>query len=173
MTFILTALGFLKRAPWQLWAAIGVALLLWRVYEAGYDSAQDKCDVRMAAYVASVEAAQVKAGKAQQAVNDTAQARYQELAERSDNEHARNLEAARSDAARYIAANRLRPASDSGASSGTDSAANGDGAASDNGPGAPAIVDAIAIAESDLLICTDNTARLVAAHDWANSLDSE
>jgi len=165
MTFILTALGFLKRAPWQLWAAVGVALLLWRVYEAGYDSAQGKCDVRMAAYVASVEAAQVKAGEAQQAVNDAAQARYQELAERSDNEHARNLEAARSDVARYIATHRLRPASDSSASGEADSAAD------DNGAGISTPVPAgIVVGEADLLACTDLYTYAVSAHDWATGL---
>jgi len=165
MTFILTALGFLRRVPWQLWAAIGVALLLWRVYEAGYDSAQDKCDVRMAAYVASVEAAQVKAGEAQQAVNDAAQARYQELAERSDNEHARNLEAARSDVARYIAAHRLRPAPDSGESSRADSTPASDGAAVPEG-----LPAGVVVGEADLLACTDLYTYAVGAHDWAAGL---
>jgi len=173
MTLLLTALGFLKRVPWQVWIAVGAALALWWAYHSGYQSRDKQADAEMAAMVASIEAAQIEAAAAQQAVNDAEAARYQELAERSDNEHARNLEAARSAAARYIAAHRVRPTPDSSPSGGADSAADDNGSASDNGPGSPAIVDAIAITESDLLICTDNTARLVAAHDWANSLNSE
>jgi len=117
--------------------------------------------------------AQEKAGAAQAAINAAAQSRYQQLAERADNEHERNLEAARLGARNYIAANRLRSAPDHSAPGGTVAATGSDSASSSDGPGIPAIVDAIAITESDLLICTDNTARLVAAHDWANSLDSE
>jgi len=114
--------------------------------------------------------AQEKAGAAQAAVNAAAQSRYQQLAERADNEHERNLEAARLGARNYITANRLRPAPDHSAPGETVAATGSDSASSSDGPGAPAIVDAIAITESDLLICTDNTARLVAVREWALGL---
>jgi len=165
MSIALTALGFLKRVPWQVWIAVGAALALWWAYHSGYQSRDKQADAEMAAMVASVEAAQIEAAAAQQAINDAAEARYQELAERSDNEHARNLEAARSDAARYIAAHRVRPASDSSASGGADSAADSNGA----GISTP-VPAGIIVGEADLLACTDLYTYAVGAHDWAAGL---
>ena len=121
-----------------------------------------------------VAEAQITARAAQQAAMDAEQARYDELAERTD-ANARLAQVEAMDAAnRYIERNRVRPPSGSVASTGS-AAPQGDGSSGIIGPSAdPELVgDFVIVPASDVRICTENTARLIAGHLWAVGLAEE
>lgn len=172
MTYALIAWRFLKDMPWQIWAALICAALLIAAYRAGYNARDERADREMSEMLASVEAGQERARAAQQAALDAEQARYDELAERTDRDARINQAAAMSAADRYIAANRVRPPSGSVASPAS-AAPQGDGSSGVVGPDQPAIVDAVAVSAEDVRICTVNTSRLVSAQEWAMHLADE
>lgn len=172
LTFFATALTFAKRIPWQAWAALAIVAAILIAYRAGYNARDERADREMSEMLASVADAQERARAAQQAAMDREQARYDELAERTDREYQASQVEAMSAADRYIAANRVRPPSGSVASD-TSAAPQGDGASGDSGPGSPALVDAVAVSAEDVRICTVNTSRLIAAHLWAVGLAEE
>ncbi len=168
MTFIATALAFAKRLPWQVYAAIAVLALLALTYRAGWNARDEKADRERAEYIAQYEQAADRARRAQQAVMDREKARYDALAKEAD-ENAQDAQSAAMDAARrYVAANRVRPRGS--VPSGPGAAPDSDSAQGSDGPGGSAIVDAVAVSEDDIRICTTNTVRLQSVREWAEGL---
>lgn len=124
--------------------------------------------------------AQVEAAEKARAYRLAEEGRYRAKAERTDTEHAKDLETALAAARRHAAANRcaplgLRPEATPAVSpsgrAGT--GAEDHGAESGDGPGGTAQLDVtglVAVTENDLRICTVNTARLQAVREWAGKL---
>ena len=163
-----TALAFAKRLPPWVYYIAAAILAAGLIYRAGWNARDEKADRERAEYIAEYEQAAERARRAQQAVMDREQARYDAIAKEAD-ENAQDAQSAAMDAARrYIAANRVRPCG--GVPSGPGAAPESDSAASGDGPGGSAIVDAVAVSEDDIRICTANTVRLQAVRDWALEL---
>ena len=174
MTYALIAWRFLRGLPWWAYAILAAIAIVWLAYRAGYNARDERADREMSEMLASVEAGQERARAAQQAAMDAEQARYDELAERTD-ANARLAQVEAMDAAnRYIERNRVRPPSGSVASTGS-AAPQGDGSSGIIGPSAdPELVgDFVIVPASDVRICTENTARLIAGHLWAMGLAEE
>ncbi len=116
--------------------------------------------------------AQVEAADKARAYRLSEEARYRVKAERTDTEHAKELDGALAAAGRYADRNRcVRTQAATGASSGPGTIATGDSAPRADGPGAAA--ELVGVSEDDLAICTTNTARLIAAREWALGLNAE
>ena len=172
MTYALIAWRFLRGLPWWAYAILAAIAIVWLAYRAGYNARDERADREMSEMLASVEAGQERARAAQIAVNQAAEQRYQELAERTDREYRASQVEAMSAADRYIERNRVRPPS-GGVASPAGAAPQGDGASGVVGPDQPAIVDAVAVSAEDVRICTVNTSRLIAAQLWAMGLADE
>jgi len=145
--------------------ALGLALAFtaWRadVLQGRLERARDQ--------IAAMEVAQEAARAAQQAVNDAAATRYQELAERADDDTLQAQATALDAATRYIRDNRVQPC---GTSLPTETTAS----APDSDPGIPASLPAdsfVAVSPADVRACTAATTYAIEAHRWANSLNSE
>lgn len=165
MTIAFTILGFLKRIPWQAWAGLALIAAFWWTYHSGYQRRDALAKSEIAAMVAEYTQAQADAGRLAQAAKAATELRYRNLAERIDNDQARNQANARDAANRYITANRVRPQAVDGSSSSTASPA------SDNGAGLPAPVSAgIIVGEADVLACTDLYTYAASANAWAGGL---
>ena len=169
MTFLLTALTFAKRLPWWAYVALAIVAAILLAYRAGYNARDERADREMSEMLASVEAGQERARAAQQAAMDAEQARYDELAERTD-ANAEIAQVAAMDAAnRYIERNRVRP-SDRSVASDTSAAPQGDG----SGVPAPVPTDPfVAVTDADVRACTVATTYAVEAFLWANRLADE
>ena len=169
MTYALIAWRFLRGLPWWAYAILAAIVIVWLAYRAGYNARDERADREMSEMLASVEAGQERARAAQQAAMDAEQARYDELAERTD-ANAEIAQVAAMDAAnRYIERNRVRP-SDRSVASDTSAAPQGDGS------GVPAPVPAdpfVAVTDADVRACTIATTYAVEAFLWANRLADE
>lgn len=172
MTFVLSALAFAKRLPPWVYYIIAAIIAAGLIYRAGWNARDEKADRERAEYIAEYEQAADRARRAQQAVNDAAQARYDALAERIDREAKQSQVAALSAADRYIIRNRVQPCV-AGATSAAVGPSPSEPAPSGDGAGATAIVDAVAVSADDIRICTTNTVRLQAAREWALGLAGE
>jgi hypothetical protein len=125
------------------------------------------------------QAAQFKAAQAQAAIIAQQalaheQAAYQLKASEADNAYRKSLANAGASAARYIAAHRIdgmRAASDPRSTGNAIASAQGSAAKSSDGTGATS--DMVAVKASDIDVCTINTERLQAVHDWALGLNGE
>ena len=169
LAFFATALTFAKRIPWQAWVALAIVAAILFAYRAGYNARDERADREMSEMLASVEAGQERARAAQQAALDAEQARYDELAERTDREYQIAQVEAMSAADRYITANRVRPPSGSVASPAS-AAPQGDGAGlPENLPADPFV----AVSDADVRTCTVATTYAVEAFLWANRLADE
>ncbi|MFC4255373.1 hypothetical protein GRI97_08040 [Altererythrobacter xixiisoli] len=153
-------------------AGVFVALLVafavqtWRLGRERQDNAT------LTATIARIENAQKHAADLARLARVEQEARYQTLAQRTD-EHAEQAQAdAMADARDFIARNRVQcPAAGSAAGS-SGARADSDGAPGADRSGAAAQLDAglIAVPESDILICTENTVRLGKAREWAKQI---
>lgn len=172
LTAFAIALSFLKRIPWQAWAGIAAALALWWLYSAGFDNGLAKGRAELAAYQEDVTAAQAEAERLALAAKAEQEARYRELAERTDENAAIAQQAALSAADAFIRNNRVRCPAVGGVPSGTIASAGGDSAGRADRSDSPAELagELVAVPASDVRICTINTARLIAAQEWANGL---
>jgi len=167
MSVLTITLSFLKRLPWQVYAAIAALGLLWWVYDTGYDNARAKGRAELAQTVAAYEAAQAEATRMALAAKQATEARYRNLAERIDREHASIQAAADTATDRYIADNRLRTCPAGGASGGTLAAANDHGA----GISAPVPADpVVAVTDADVRACTAAVTYAISAREWALGL---
>lgn len=90
-------------------------------------------------------------------------------AERADHDLASLRNQVRAANARYAAAHRLRPEVAGAAPGGPAAATDDHGPEGPDGPGAGA--ELVAVSQRDFDILVDNTARLIAAHQWAKSLN--
>lgn len=114
--------------------------------------------------------AQIEAADKARAYRVSEEARYRAKAERTDTEHAKELDGALAAASRYADRNRcVRTESVERASSGPGTVATGDSAQGADGPGADAFM--VAVTRDDLAICTTNTQRLIDAQPWALGLN--
>jgi len=183
MTWLLSAIFGIRKALQALWgfalrypmqatiiALVCLSAWLW----AGKDKANDRADrysatikAERAAYVQAQDEAKARAVAAVKAQ----EARYKEQADNADRNHEQALSDANSALDRYIAANRVRRTGTADrASGGTVASAQGGSAESFDGPGEAAFM--VAVSPDDLRICTVNTERLIAARDWADSLNN-
>jgi hypothetical protein len=168
VTFLLTALSFLKRVPWQAYAAIAAALALWWLYSAGFDRGLAKGRAELAAAVAAYEDAQEQAHRLALAAKAEQEARYRELAGRIDNDHVRNQAAASSATDRFIAANRVQPCPAGGATGGTPASPD------DHSAGLPApLSPGIVLGEADVRACAALYTYAADAHKWAREIGQE
>lgn len=127
--------------------------------------------------------AQIEAADKARAYRLAEEGRYRAKAERTDIEHAKDLETALAAARRHAAANRcaplgLRPEATPAVSSlGRPGTGPEDHRAeSGDRPGGTAQLDVnglVVVPEDDLRICTINTTRLQAVREWARELSSE
>lgn len=161
MTAILSIYRFLGiRGCIAVALALALGVAVWRA-----DSLSDRLD-RAKEQIAAMEVASEAARAAQQAVNDAAAARYQELAERADNDVADAQAVALDAADRYITANRVQPCSGGGTSGTPAPADSGD-------TGVPASLPAdslVAVSAEDVRACTAATTYALEAHNWATGL---
>ena len=167
MTYALIAWRFLRGLPWWAYAILAAIAIVWLAYRAGYNARDERADREMSEMLASVEAGQERARAAQIAVNQAAEQRYQELAERTDREYRASQVEAMSAADRYIERNRVRPPSGSVASPAS-AAPQGDGAGvPENLPAHPFV----AVSDADVRACTVAATYAVEAHNWAAALE--
>ena len=142
--------------------AMALAFAMWRA-----DVISGKLE-RARSQIAAMKVASEAARAAQQAVNDAAAARYQELAERADNDIADAQAVAMDAAGRYIAANRVQPCSGGGTSGTPAPSASGD-------TSVPASLPAdsfVAVSPEDVRACTAATTYALEAHRWATELNA-
>ena len=157
--------AFLGRLPWQVWAALGALAALWWAYHSGYEKRDTEAKAEMAETIAAYTQAQAEAERLALAAKAETEARYQALAERTDDEHARTQALAANATDRFIAANRVRSCPVAGSPSATTASADSDD------PGVPAPVPAdIVMGEADVRTCASLYAYAVAAHEWAGGL---
>ena len=140
---------------------------LWPIHIEGWKprALRDEADldrIKQAQAAAAVAAKQAKLAQ---------EALYNQLAEKADEK----LEAARrdamADAERYIAAHRVRSQAAGGSTGRTATAAEDRSTASGNSAGSAPILDEVTVSADDIRICTSNTSRLEAVHDWAVGLN--
>ncbi len=151
----------MARAP-TLWLSLALALGLAAAWARG-----DRYRDRYVALIASTTRAQEQAERTALAARAAYQAQLKEQAHEADLDLAAARRAGDARLAAYAAAHRLRPdrAGDAGQAA---AAAHDSGAPGDQRPGAAP--DMVAVSLADLRICTDNTLRLEAAHEWAKGL---
>lgn len=178
--FIATALVFTKR-PVGIIIAILLALNIAQAFNTyanlrfegplgialGFEGWKPRAE-RFEDALDKVAEAQVEARRAQQAVIDREQARYDALAERIDANAAQTRATVADATNRFIERNRVQDRVCS--PSGTSAAASGDGA------GEPEAVPAsgfVAISDIDVQRCADATRYAVTAHEWIMGLAGE
>lgn len=122
-----------------------------------------------AAYVAAQAAALKKALQAKA----TAEQNYSNLANKVDSDEQKARDAAMAAADRYIASHRVRSQAVAGSTGPASRAATNNASQGGNGPGeTPELApDAVVVTADDIRICTENTTRLDAVHDWALGLE--
>jgi hypothetical protein len=104
--------------------------------------------------------------KAQIAQREKDKAAYTAAKLETELTHAKQLASAHDSLDRYIAANRLRQDHRGG---GPNTGSQGAATGSDQAMSASAVL----VSEAELRICTDNTAALIAAHEWGQRLIRE
>lgn len=109
---------------------------------------------------------QAEARARQIAVNQAAQERYDQLATEADRNAEIYQSAAMDAARRYSIEHRVQPCA-AGVASGDNSASESYSPGSGDAAGGSPIVDAVAVSEDDIRICTMNTVRLQAVREWA------
>lgn len=134
----------------------------------GWDRAALQRDVARA-QVKELIAASEEAGRLAERQKAEIEARYRNLAERTDNATIERLEDELGNAERFIAANRVCP-SDRGSPSRPAPAAGDNGPGNTDGPGEAPELDGVIVPADDVRICTINTTRLEAAREWALEL---
>jgi len=143
-------------------AVFGLIVASWH-YRHAYHAEKALRAADRALYIQMQYTAQSKAVAALQA----AEARYRSKANEADQAFQSKLADARRSADQYVLTHRVR-AYAQGPTSGTVASAEGRGPASpDIASAAP---DMVAVTPGDIQVCTDNTLRLEAAHDWALTL---
>jgi len=115
---------------------------------------------------ASYVNAQAQAAAIAQEALRAAESRYRRNADNADKIYAASVSDARIRAAAYI--DRMRIKTIAGSASPAPASAEGGGSSSANRPSGEA--DLVAVTAADVEICTTNTTRLQAAHDWALGL---
>jgi hypothetical protein len=145
---------------------IGCAVLWFRLghVERDRDAWKSAHEAQRQATIATAAASKAKAI----AARAQAERHYSDLAERSDHDLASLRAQVGRAAARYVAANRLRPEGAGPAPGGPAAPAEGGGPEGPDGPGAGA--ELVAIPQRDFDILVDNTVRLLVAHQWAKTL---
>lgn len=122
--------------------------------------------------------AQIEAAQKARAYRLAEEARYRAKAERTDTEHAKDLETALAAARRYATANRRAPVGlrPEGAPAVSPSGRAGTGAENhraESGDGSGGAAQLVAVTEDDLRICTVNTTRLQSVREWAQELQEQ
>lgn len=117
----------------------------------------------------SIKSAQAAAKQIAEAKKRQEQAQFSQLAERADNAEETNARL-RAAAARYAAANRVRPKAVGGASGGTGGAGASEAASGSNGSGSDA---SVVVSRTDFDTLVDNTAKLKRIHDWGEDLKAK
>jgi ABC-type transport system involved in cytochrome bd biosynthesis fused ATPase/permease subunit len=143
-------------------AVFGLIVASWH-YRHAYHAEKALRKAQEAAYAAAQSEATVIAKRAL----DAAEARYKRNADNADQAFQSKLADARRFADQYVLTHRVHGAFASSTGR-APSAAEGDRAASPDRAGtAP---DMVAVTPDDIQVCTDNTLRLEAAHNWALTL---
>jgi hypothetical protein len=168
MTYIFLAMRFLKGVPWQVYAAIGAALIVWFAYNRGFDARDETAKAEMAALEAEYRAAQADARRVNIAAREAAEARYRDLANRSEANALEARQTAVSAADRYIYRNRVQPCPVAGGGSATATPAASDSAHVPESLPADTLVS---ISGDDVRACAAVTAYALQARDWALSLE--
>ena len=160
---LITLLPLLRRF-WPYALAMALALGLWH-YHGAYKAQVALRAADKASYVAAQEIARQKAEQARAAT----EASYKALADQKDKKYATEIADARDASERYIASHRVRAETAQGGAGSAAAASQGSGPASpDRSSEAPFLVS---VTPDDIRICTENTARLEKAREWALTLD--
>jgi len=157
--------GFLGKIPWQAWAALTAIAALWWAYHSGYQKRDWEAKTEIAELVSEYTREQAEAERLALAAKAETERRYQDLAERTDDEHARTQAVASDATDRFIADNRVQPCP-VGSASGTALASPDSG---DPGVSAPVPADVV-MGEAEVRSCAALYAYSVAAHEWAGGL---
>ncbi len=141
-----------------------------KVWPINIEGAGPKAE-RLQRTIDEIDRAQDDALAAAELAKARAEADYRNLAERIDDEALEAHADARTDAERYIAANRVRCPTDRGTGGGTTTAPGDSGAGSSTGAGSAPVMDAgVLVSEEDIFICTVNTVQAEEAREWALEL---
>lgn len=119
--------------------------------------------------------AQVEAAEKARTYRLAEEARYRMKAERTDTDHAKDLETALAAARRHAAANRcaplgLRPEGSPTVSPPGRAGTGAEDHRAESGDGSGGTAQLVAVTEDDLRICTVNTKRLQAVREWSLGL---
>lgn len=119
--------------------------------------------------------AQIEAAEKARAYRLAEEGRYRAKAERTDTEHAKDLEIALAAARRHAAANRcaplgLRPEVTPAVSPPGRAGTGPEDHRTESGDGSGGAAQLVAVTEDDLRICTVNTTRLQAVREWVHGL---
>ncbi|QQN73178.1 hypothetical protein [Croceicoccus sp. YJ47] len=137
--------------------------------------------VRLAQELKAVAAAQDAANARARKDHARAEAAYRQLAQRIDDNADAQTPEAMAAADRYIAAHRVRAKTADCPPGGTFTPAGDRGAGHAEAAGRPAELDApdhksdgdmVVVSAADVRICTSNTLRAEAAHDWALAIEA-
>lgn len=183
LSFARGALGWARKAAqavfdlvrrYPLQAAL-IALLclsgwLWQGKRAALAD-RDEWKAAHSSIVEQYATAQAEAARRAKDAKEAAEARYKALAERTDDELDQTRASLRIALERYAAANQLWPKGNRGSSCGPVAPAEDRSPEGPDGPGAGP--ELLAISREDFDVLNDNTARLLAAHEWAKSLNLE
>ncbi len=159
--------GFARNYPWQAALAVCLALSLWLYV--GKGKAIEQRDAQIAGRAAdrkAVAAAQVEAARLALAAKAATEARYRTIAKEADHAYQAELADARSDAERYIAANRVRP--ETAGRSPRQAAGPAEDRAAVVPVGLPAT--SVMVSADDVRACTDATTYALSARAWALGL---
>jgi glutathione S-transferase len=147
-------------------AALGMIAATWH-YRKAYHAEQA---LRKADHALYMQVQQQAWDLSQQAIADK-EAEYNLKAMETDLAYRTTLADARSAADRYIASHRVRRQTTKGTTGETPGSTEGNSTESTDRSSAEAVM--VAVSDSDILICTDNTKRLEAARDWALGLEKK
>jgi hypothetical protein len=159
--------GFLKRIPWQAWAALAVLVVWYWERDRHADLREADARAEMQAIIDAKEAAR------QAAIAESLRlaALNAETTRKADADVTRNLAQERAGADAFIARGGVRrcpPAR-------TDTPAAGQGSGLDAGAGSLPVVDdvpVVTVLPEDVRICTENTVKARAWREWGLSIEA-
>lgn len=155
ISFAMTALGFLKRMPWQVWVIAAVAMLWWFERDAHGDA-------RYAEGIAKMEAARQVANTTALAARASEEEALRRLAKDTDNAVIERRDQERSRTERFIASGGVRnnQVCPSRPAASPEDRGTSRGEAVRQAPeldGAERLPDVVSVYPDDVRICTDNT----------------
>lgn len=172
--YAVSVLAFLKGLPRDAWYALAIAALLFNTYGNAqhwffhWEGWKPRAE-RLQGDLDRIVTAQKQARELAHKQRLEQEAKSKQKAEATDAHFTETAPRDMALADRFIATHRLRSEAVAGGTGPTGAASQDHDPQGADGPGEAAKLDAgfVAVPEQDVRTCTENTSRLVAAHDWA------